>query len=185
MREHLEMNQRDFSKRINISQPTLALLETGRRQLRDIYISQICSEFNVNEHWLRTGEGEMFIQPDTFSLDDYAKKNNLTELETAIVKGFISLDPNIREALFQHAKEFFSSQSESTSTVEEKAAEKEIDDTDFEIEEEVERYRRQLISDKKTGKLLSSQKQEKTIGLEEKQQMDEQQKLTGNKTQKG
>ena len=179
------MNQSEFAECIGIGQAALSALEKGIRNVTERNISLICEHFNVNEHWLRTGEGEIFIQPDTFSLDDYAKKNNLTELETAIVKGFISLDPNIREALFQHAKEFFSSQSESTSTVEEKAAEKEIDDTDFEIEEEVERYRRQLISDKKTGKLLSSQKQEKTIGLEEKQQMDEQQKLTGNKTQKG
>ena len=25
-------------------------------------IADICREFNVNEHWLRTGEGDMFIE---------------------------------------------------------------------------------------------------------------------------
>ena len=28
----------------------------------DRTILDICREFDVNEHWLRTGEGEMFIQ---------------------------------------------------------------------------------------------------------------------------
>lgn len=33
--------------------------ETGDREIPDIAIRAICREFNVNEIWLRTGEGEM------------------------------------------------------------------------------------------------------------------------------
>lgn len=74
LREHLALNQREFSARINISQPTLALMEKGQRAIRDIHVAQICSEFNINENWLRTGEGKMFLAIETFSLDEQAKK---------------------------------------------------------------------------------------------------------------
>lgn len=46
----------------------------SRFRITDRILYDICREFNVNEFWLRTGEGEMFIQPETFSLDEYAKK---------------------------------------------------------------------------------------------------------------
>lgn len=57
IREYFELNQREFSKRINIGQSTLALFETGNRAPKDIHIKRICDEFGVNEIWLRTGEG--------------------------------------------------------------------------------------------------------------------------------
>lgn len=62
LRSVLGFNQRDFSERINVGASTLAMFETGQRELKDIHIAAICREFNVNENWLRTGEGEMFQQ---------------------------------------------------------------------------------------------------------------------------
>ena len=102
VRNHFNLNQKDFSQRINIGSSTLAMLETGQRAIKDIHISQICSEFDVNEHWLRTGEGgeaNMFVQPATFSLDEEAKKSNLSELEIAIMRGYMELDRDVREAI--------------------------------------------------------------------------------------
>lgn len=161
LREHLNMNQRDFSNKINISQSSLAMMENGQRQIRDIHVSQMCSEFNVNETWLRTGEGEMFVQPSTFSLDDYAKKHNLTELEILIVKGYMELDQNVRDALIQRAKELFSNHSEIVATVEEKEDEKEIAEIDVDIEDKVEKYRQMLETEKKIQRSLASQEQKK------------------------
>lgn len=60
-------------------------------------ILSICREFNVNETWLRTGEGKMFVQPDTFSMDEYAKKNNLTPLELEIMKCYMEFEPAVQE----------------------------------------------------------------------------------------
>ena len=60
LRSALNLSQQEFSERINVAQSTYAHFETGRRELRDIHISQICQAFNVSERWLRTGEGNMF-----------------------------------------------------------------------------------------------------------------------------
>ena len=62
LRKALGLSQQEFSERINVAQSTYAHFETGRRELRDIHISQICTTFNVREEWLRDGTGEMFNQ---------------------------------------------------------------------------------------------------------------------------
>lgn len=56
----MKLTQDDFAKQINLSRSNLASIETGKVSLTDRNIILICETFNVNEHWLRTGEGEMF-----------------------------------------------------------------------------------------------------------------------------
>lgn len=62
LRSHVGLNQTDFGARIGVKQSTIAGWETGQRIPPDSAIVSICREFHVDEHWLRTGEGEMFIQ---------------------------------------------------------------------------------------------------------------------------
>lgn len=62
LRSHVGLNQTDFGARIGVRQSTIAGWETGQRIPPDSAIVSICREFHVDEHWLRTGEGEMFIQ---------------------------------------------------------------------------------------------------------------------------
>lgn len=49
-----------FSRKIGLSQPFVSQLANGDASPSDRTIADICREFSVNEHWLRTGEGEMF-----------------------------------------------------------------------------------------------------------------------------
>ena len=51
--------QSEFARRINVSQAMISLMCKGRTGVSDRTISDICREFGVDEHWLRTGEGEM------------------------------------------------------------------------------------------------------------------------------
>lgn len=64
LRKTLDLTQSEFAERIGSSQNTLANYEIGRRNPSSSVINNICKEFNVNEQWLRTGEGEMFIELD-------------------------------------------------------------------------------------------------------------------------
>jgi transcriptional regulator with XRE-family HTH domain len=57
----LQITQEDFGKRIGSARNTIANYETGNRNPSNAVIMAICREFNVNENWLRTGEGEMFL----------------------------------------------------------------------------------------------------------------------------
>jgi len=53
-----------FAERLNITQAYVSALCLGKKTPSDRTIIDICREFNVNETWLRTGEGEMFVQQD-------------------------------------------------------------------------------------------------------------------------
>lgn len=51
-----------FAEKINVSQSFISNLCLGKKLPSDRTIADICREFNIDENWLRTGEGEMRIQ---------------------------------------------------------------------------------------------------------------------------
>lgn len=65
LRKSLSLNQAEFGARIGIKQSTVTGYETGIRVPLDSVIVSICKEYNVNENWLRYGNGEMFLEKDT------------------------------------------------------------------------------------------------------------------------
>ena len=62
LRKELDLTQQAFADKIGMKQNTIAQYEMGRTTPSDAIVFSICREFNVNENWLRTGEGEMFEQ---------------------------------------------------------------------------------------------------------------------------
>lgn len=60
--DSLGIKKTAFAERLNVSQAFVSQLCSGTSKPSDRTISDICREFNVNEEWLRTGEGEMFVQ---------------------------------------------------------------------------------------------------------------------------
>lgn len=60
IRKSLDLTQQAFADRIGIARGNIGAYEVGKNTPSDAVISLICREFNVNENWLRTGEGEMF-----------------------------------------------------------------------------------------------------------------------------
>jgi transcriptional regulator with XRE-family HTH domain len=60
LRSELNISQTEFSKKIFISQSSLGEIETGVRKVNDRIIQLICSEFNINKDWIKTGQGSMF-----------------------------------------------------------------------------------------------------------------------------
>lgn len=64
IRKALGMTQDEFSSKISLSRNFIAQIESGTKTPSGRTISDVCREFNVNEEWLRTGNGEMFI-PET------------------------------------------------------------------------------------------------------------------------
>lgn len=60
LRKSLDLTQQEFANKIGMKQNTIAQYEMGRTKPSDAIIFSICREFNVNEEWLRNGEGEIF-----------------------------------------------------------------------------------------------------------------------------
>lgn len=68
VRDFYKLTQEDFGKKIGSARNTIANYENGNRTPSNSVIISICREFNVNEEWLRTGEGEMFVKIDKENL---------------------------------------------------------------------------------------------------------------------
>lgn len=62
LRKQINLTQQAFADRLNLKRNTVGSYEVNVVEPSDRTISDICREFNVNETWLRTGEGEMFNQ---------------------------------------------------------------------------------------------------------------------------
>lgn len=60
LRKALNLTQNELGSRIGMTPNTITNYETGRRVPSNQVIFSICREFNVNEDWLRTGNGDMF-----------------------------------------------------------------------------------------------------------------------------
>lgn len=56
------MTQQKFADKLGVKRNTVGQWECGINAITDQVITSICREFNVNEDWLRTGQGEMFIK---------------------------------------------------------------------------------------------------------------------------
>ncbi len=61
LRKALGLTQQKFADKIGVRQNTVAQYEIGRNPPNDTVITLIHREFGVSETWLRTGEGEMFV----------------------------------------------------------------------------------------------------------------------------
>ncbi len=101
IREAIGLTQEDFGKRIGSARNTIANYENGNRNPSNSVLLSICREFNVNETWLRTGEGEMFCRLETN--DIVAKATRLLGEKDPMFEAFIetysSLDPSDRKIL--------------------------------------------------------------------------------------
>lgn len=105
----LNMNQRQFAASLGMAQTGVSGTERDGATVTDRFIKSVCLAFNLNEDWLRYGTEPMYIQPDTFSLDNFIKEKGGTELEKEIVKTYFELDPEIRKAVMDHFKAKFAS----------------------------------------------------------------------------
>lgn len=61
LRKSLGITQQEFADKLGLKRNTIATYEIGKAVPSDRVISDLCNKYNVNEEWLRTGEGEMFI----------------------------------------------------------------------------------------------------------------------------
>lgn len=88
VREALHLTQTQFSRVISLSSGYLAGVEVEKRKANDRLIKLICSSFNVNEEWLRTGKGNMFSK-------------NPDEQFTKLVSLYKELEPRYQEYIIK------------------------------------------------------------------------------------
>ena len=91
LRKTLDLTQQEFAERLGVKRNTVGQWECGINALTEQVIISICREFNVDECWLRTGTGEIFVhQTDDEQLASFIVKI-LANKSTSFKRKFISM----------------------------------------------------------------------------------------------
>lgn len=109
LRNHLGLTQIQFAEKLNLSQNFIAQIESGKRNMSDRTIIDICDKLNVDEEWLRTGSGDMFVPPEDerATYVSYLLENVDDPIAEAIadfMKVYLECDPKDRLVLQKFAK---------------------------------------------------------------------------------
>lgn len=93
--KHFKLTKTEFARRLGISQPFVSRLCSGESIPSDRTIQDICRIFFVNPEWLRTGEGEPYLERTreaeimSFAVDTIRGSN---EFRRALVSMLATLD---------------------------------------------------------------------------------------------
>ena len=106
LRKELKLTQQEFADALNIKRGAVANYEIGRNEPIDAVVSLICKTFNVNEEWLRTGAGNMFLElPEEDEEAAYVSElledsdNDLYKLIKEIMHTYHDLTPKSKEVI--------------------------------------------------------------------------------------
>ena len=92
IRNDKKLNQREFAKRLTLSQNHISYLEKGIRKITEKFINDLCKEYNVNKEWLLTGTGEKYIDMiEGLNIDDEEIKNFLKKFMQLDMKTIVSI----------------------------------------------------------------------------------------------
>lgn len=149
----LKLSQEDFSKKLGLSRSNIGNIEVGRINVTDRVVADISTQYNVNEEWLRNGTEPMFIEPDTFSLDEFLKQRNATDIEIDIIKTYFNMPEDLRNGLIDYFK------NQVLSNIRNDLAATKEGDTNS-IDYEVEAYRKELEAEQK-GQISSASEKPK------------------------
>lgn len=111
IRKEAGLTQEEFGAKVGgLSRNYIWMVEKGDRVPSDRTISDICRIFNVNEKWLRTGEGEMFHpksrNEELMEFATKAAEGDPGSIQAQLLAVMARLTDEQWEVLAQVAKEF-------------------------------------------------------------------------------
>ena len=151
LRNALKLTQTDFGKAIGITASGVSDVESGRRAVQDRHIKLILAAYpQVSENWLRTGEGDMFLQEDSVAV--IMKKYSFRDIVGKLLEAYDDLDPESQEVVLRYTQDFIGKILAGVTATEAIPADTQ---DEIDIDAEVERYRSQLIAQRMAKSSLS------------------------------
>lgn len=112
VRKFKKMSMEQFGERLGVQKSAISKIEKGDRSLTEQMLKAICREFNINEEWLRTGDGDMLLKlsedeeiADLVSdvLED-GKNNAFYGIILEIIRTYNELSPGSQEVIRQFSE---------------------------------------------------------------------------------
>lgn len=99
LRKALGLSGEKFGEPLGVQRNSISQIETGKNNLTDQMIKLICLTYNVNEDWLRTGQGSMFNETDDGFLSELKREFNLSDFDMKFLEAYMSLDKEDRASI--------------------------------------------------------------------------------------
>lgn len=100
IRKTLGISQRDFGKKIGISDTAVSKLESGERNPSEQTLKSICREFNVDYFWLTEGaDVDMFMKLPNTLMEKLSERYNLNKKSQMVLKTYLEAPDDEREAI--------------------------------------------------------------------------------------
>lgn len=92
LRKALNLSMEKFGSRIGVSRSGISKMESGNSGMSEQTIISICREFGVDEEWLRTGKGDMFVELDRDEeITVWASKITRSDFDKQFVPEFVHM----------------------------------------------------------------------------------------------
>ncbi|MFQ6832175.1 helix-turn-helix domain-containing protein [Butyricicoccus pullicaecorum] len=102
LRLALHLSQENLGTALGITRSGVSSIESGSRKLSEKHIKLLLAAYpNINENWLRTGEGNMFQDNDKSILGELTAKFHLDNLDIKILEAYLKL-PSQQRAVIKH-----------------------------------------------------------------------------------
>lgn len=99
LRQALGLSGEKFGKNIGLSRFAISNIENGKNAITEQTIIAICHVYNVNENWLRTGEGEMFRHTEEGFMETIRRQFNLNDFQVHLVKTYLELPDQDKDSI--------------------------------------------------------------------------------------
>lgn len=107
VRKSVNLTMEKFGERLGVTRTAISNIESNNRKVTEQMFKLICREFNINENWLRTGEGAMFRElPEeeetaaiVSDLLEEGRSNPFYGIILEIVNTYRDLSPKSQEVL--------------------------------------------------------------------------------------
>lgn len=105
IRKNLGLTMDKFGEYLGVTKAAISKIEHGDRGVTEQMTKSICREFNVNEEWLRTGEGEMFLPVSRKTQIEKLTNQLMSEESNSFKNRFISVLADLTENEWEFLEE--------------------------------------------------------------------------------
>lgn len=99
LRKALGLSGEKFGENIGLNRAAISKIENGAVGVSESNVKLICLTYNVNEEWLRYGQGSMFNETKDEFLSEIKKQHNLSDFQVNLIKTYLELSDKDRESI--------------------------------------------------------------------------------------
>lgn len=107
VRENSELSQEEFARRLGLTKSAISGYETGRRIPTDSVLKLVSTTFQIDEEWLKSGEGMPTAKESESALDEVFHQFKCSKFEQAFLNSYFQMPERDRRGFCAYLEQLF------------------------------------------------------------------------------